>query len=134
MKIGRVLFRVDIGYGTLAKIERWTVTSVKRQPRRGQFRKFIPPRPVTVYLKRGKGRRGLWDGERDRFWLKYWPHQTEYSATERAAWKKAIPRIEAFIKREVKGLEEVRADPYEDPKDQDEIVQEYKTGGQDANI
>lgn len=127
MKAGRILFRVDIGYGTLAKIQQWTVTSIRRRPRWGSFREFIPLRPVTVYLKTGKGRRGRWDGERDTFRLEHWPYQTEYAATERAAWKKAILRIEALIKREKEGLEEALADPCVDPKVQDEVVKEYKT-------
>lgn len=101
---GRVLYRVVTGGGySVARCQTWVVTSIKRPPLRPAL-PWASPRAVMVYLQRGSGRRRA---EHAKFPLAIWP--SGYSATKRAAWRAAIPRLRRQI--EIETVEQVNAPP-----------------------
>jgi len=97
MKKGRTLYRVTFDSFSAPVLEKWAVSSVQKVPRRYRWASSIAPRgpggPTRVYLRRAKGSTS--------FPLSQWPNRycEGFAATERAAWRKAIPRIRDNLKR-----------------------------------
>ena len=112
MKVGDWLYYVGWSEETRPWMQVWIVTSIMRRPqRRSNISWFVPVKKgtgeKTVYLRWHLPPK--WSSLRshhDTFALSRWPHNTVYCASELAAWRRALPLIQAEVVRAEAGLAE----------------------------